>query len=82
LLSAVTTSGGFPAHITGSNTLDRGFTELLEGRAEFGLPAALIVVGAAAGRVFVGGTPAEAHDAFGVYRSWLPRVRNVPRHVN
>ena len=35
------------------------------------VPAAF---GAAAGRVFVGGTPAEAHDSFAVNRSWLPIV--------
>ena len=35
------------------------------------VPAAF---GAAADRVFVGGTPAEAHDSFAVNRSWLPIV--------
>ena len=42
-------SGGFAAHITGSNTLDRDFTELSasdlsKGELQFGLPAALIVL--------------------------------------
>src|SRR3954451_9211385 len=35
------------------------------------VPAAF---GTAADRVFVGGTPAEAHDSFAVNRSWLPIV--------
>ena len=40
---------GFAAHITGSNTLDRDFTELSasdlsKGELQFGLPAALIVL--------------------------------------
>jgi putative drug exporter of the RND superfamily len=33
-----------------------------------------VAFGAAADRVFVGGTPAEAHDSFAVNRSWLPIV--------
>jgi RND superfamily putative drug exporter len=42
-------SSGFAAHITGSNTLDRDFTELSasdlsKGELQFGLPAALIVL--------------------------------------
>ena len=42
-------SGGFAAHITGTNTLDRDFTELSasdlsKGELQFGLPAALIVL--------------------------------------
>ena len=42
-------SGGFAAHITGSHTLDRDFTELSasdlsKGELQFGLPAALIVL--------------------------------------
>jgi len=41
--------GGFAAHITGANTLDRDFTELSasdlsKGELQFGLPAALIVL--------------------------------------
>ena len=41
--------GGFAAHITGSHTLDRDFTELSasdlsKGELQFGLPAALIVL--------------------------------------
>ena len=35
------------------------------------MPAAF---GTAADRVFVGGTPAEAHDSFAVNWSWLPIV--------
>jgi RND superfamily putative drug exporter len=42
-------SGGFAAHITGANTLDRDFTELSasdlsKGELQFGLPAALVVL--------------------------------------
>jgi putative drug exporter of the RND superfamily len=42
-------SGGLAAHITGTNTLDRDFTELSasdlsKGELQFGLPAALIVL--------------------------------------
>jgi RND superfamily putative drug exporter len=52
-----------PSSARGSAAIDRLRDEYV--------PAAF---GAAADRVFVGGTPAEAHDSFAVNRSWLPIV--------
>jgi RND superfamily putative drug exporter len=49
LVQSANGDAGFAAHITGSNTLDRDFTELSEsdlnkGELQFGLPAALVVL--------------------------------------